>query len=127
MPVHVNSIGSFTFFDLDGDVFLRQQGLEIIDRPGVPGSGARRLAERGQPFVLKSTQYYEDWTDFRTTLASYVALVGQDPQTVIQFDEDWGTYLVLTGVVALEKHAVMNVAGAPGKTVRAVVRWPLLG
>lgn len=127
MPIHVNSIGAFTFFDLVGTIYPRQEQLEIIERPGVDGSGARRSGARGKPFVLVSVAYYTDWTDYHMSLYEYKDLVGQDPQTLTRNDEDYGTFLVLEVTEVQPPQAVMNVAGDPTKQVRGVTRWTMLG
>lgn len=127
MPIHTNSIGSFTFFDLVGSIYPRQEQIEVIERPGVNGSGARKTGARGKPFVLLSITYFDDFSDAASELTSYKAYVGDALHTVTRNSVNLGDFLVLEVTEATPPMAVLNVAGSPSSQVRAEHRWRLLG
>lgn len=126
MPVHTNSIGAQTVFDLVGTIYSRQQQIEVIDRPGVDGSGARLTGARGKPFMLTSVAYHATFTAAKTAMTAYVALK-LSLQEVIRNGVSYGNFIVLDVAEATPPYSVLNVAGSPGSTVRAEVKWTLLG
>jgi hypothetical protein len=129
MPVQTNSIGDFTFIDLVGTIYLRQESLEVIERPGVVGTGFRKLAARGKPFELVSINYVWDFATARTALIAYNALVGEDPVAVIRNSINYGTFVVLNVTEAEPPFAVYNVIGTPDTSVqvRQTIKWQLHG
>ncbi len=125
MPVHVNSIGEAVFFDLIGALSPKQETLEIIERPGVDGCGARRMGTRGKPIEFLSISYHTSFTTALEFLQASKTLVGDDPQTVIRNDVTLGTFLVLSVEEATPAYAVVNVAGSPGSECRLEMKWTL--
>lgn len=126
MPVHVNSIDSFTFADLVGTTYFSQQEIELIPRPGVDGLGARRSGVRGKPFVMVSICYHADFTTAAASLAEYTDLVGHNPVSLTRNSVDMGNFLVLEVTEHKPPQAVINVAGYPGAQCRAEVKWSLV-
>lgn len=126
MPVHENSIGTFELFDLVGNIYLPQQQVEIIERPGVNFSGARRTGIRGKQFELVSVEYRGSFEEAFDAYGAYKAASGGDSLSIVQNDVDWGAYLLLE-VAILKLFAVVNAAGAPGANCRMECRWKLLG
>lgn len=128
MAYLTNSIGANTFVELTGAIFYRQEQLEIFNRPGVVGSGVRRLGARGTPFELTSKQYHADFAAAKTALQTYDDAPGTNPVTLIRNSIDHGTYLVLE-VMEVSTVAVMNPSGNanPAHTVLQTVKWKLLG
>lgn len=128
MGVLTNSIGSYTFDDLQGNVQRRREQLQVFQRPGVDGVGFRKLGQRTTAFQLVSIHYVLDWETSKTALDAYKALIGANPQTLIQHGVNWGDYDV-QDVIQAEARAVLNVAGSivPGAQVRQVCQWTLWG
>ena len=125
------SVGA-RFDDLSGEVITRAEQIEILSRPGVDGSGARRLGKRGEPFELTSVVYGPNWAWAKAGQLYYKAMVGQDPFYVIKQSVNWGTYILL-GVNIVRTEAVVSVCGnAIGYElystleIRLVARWQLL-
>jgi hypothetical protein len=127
VPILVNSIGSAVFFDLIGTIYLRQEQIEVIERPGVDGSGARKSGARGKPFQLLAVSYHDSWSAFHTAMTAFKAYPGTDPQTLTRNGESYGSFLVLDVMEARPPQAVLNVAGSPSSQVRAETAWTLLG
>jgi hypothetical protein len=127
MPVLENSIGGLQFFDLVGAIFYAQEQLELLERPGVQGTGVRRLGARGQPFELVSITYLPNWSTALAVLGVYHQLPAANAVTVIRNGTDHGTFKVLE-VSELETRAVLGVAGVGVPStyeIRQVVRWIL--
>lgn len=125
MPVLTNSIGGYTFFDLLGVIYASQQQVELIDRPGVDGSGARLTGKRGKPFSLVSVTYYANFTAAKTAMATFVAMK-TSLQNLTRNSVSYGNYIVLEIAEAKPPFAVINVAGAGGAQCRAEVKWTLV-
>lgn len=128
MPVHTNSINGFLFLEMQGPPYLRQQQLEIIERPGVDGSGVRRLGKRGKPFQLQTTNYLADFSEAHNAMLAYKDLVGDDPVSLTRRTVSEGTFLVLE-VVERNCYAIFNSLGGfdGGEEVCHEVIWTLLG
>jgi hypothetical protein len=132
MPVQENKIGTpgspgvwLEFFDLIGTVFPIQNEVELIDRPGTDGIGARLTGAKGKPFELRSITYHASFTAAQTAMASYVALKSSI-QTLVRNSVTVGTVIVVEVTEASPPQAVYNVAGASGAQCRAEVKWKLV-
>lgn len=143
MPFHLNSLANHAdyeaasvrvrFDDLAGEVVLRGEELEILNRPGVEGCGARKLGRRGKPFELAAVLYCPDWQYAHDILANYQTLIGLDPLYLTKQSVAWGTFLVLE-VAATRTEAVYSVCGDavnaayyPTLEIRLETKWKLLG
>ena len=126
LPIHVNSIDSFVFWDLVGTIYLSQQQMEILQREGIDGLGFRRKGTSGKPFTLRSITYFDSFSDANTALASYSAVVGSGLVTVTRNDIAITGFVVLGVAEAKPPEAVFNVAGSPSSECRAEVLWQLV-
>lgn len=128
MPVHTNSIGAYSFLDIEGAPILRQQQLEIIERAGVTGSGVRRLGSRGKVFELVTTNYVASFTTAKTNMDLYKAMVGTNPVTLIRQSVNEGTFIVMA-VKERDRYAIFNAIGgfSGGEQCCQHVIWSLLG
>src|SRR4051812_13461371 len=113
MPVHTNSIGDAIFYDLIGTIYSPQQQVEIIERPGVSGSGARLTGSRGKPFDLISTTYHTNFSAAQDAMEAYVTLK-TSLQYLVRNTIEYGLHIVLDVAEASPPFAVVNVAGASG-------------
>lgn len=121
------------FDDLIGEVVLRSEQIEVLNRPGVAGSGARKLGSRGKEFELESVLYCPNWQYAKDIGAYYKSFVGLDPMHLIKQSVAWGTFLVLD-VDVMSTEAVYNVCGNavnstfyPSLEIRLTAKWKLLG
>lgn len=141
---HTNAIANATdiaaatvlaqFDDLTGSVLLRAEELEVLNRPGVDGSGVRKLGRRGRTFQLQSVVYAPSFEWAKTAIEFYNTLPGMDPLYLIKQSVQYGSFLVLR-VTPDDPQAVYNVAGnavaySYGYTsleCRLTATWELLG
>lgn len=144
MPVLQNSLSdnadvdaatvAVRFDSLSGEVVLRGEELEVINRPGVIGSGVRKLAARGKPFELASVVYCLNWDSVKTVSEYYKTLIGMDPLYLVKQDVKWGTFLVLD-VEVTNSQAVYSICGdtvfkdyfPTPLEIRLEAKWKLLG
>lgn len=128
MGVLTNSIGAHSFDDMRGNIPRRGQQLQIFSRPGIDGVGSRKTGSRTGAVRILTHHYVLDWTAAKTAMDAYKLLVGADPQTIIQHDENYGTYLVQS-VEQVSAHAVVNAIGAiiPNAQVKQIVAWTIWG
>lgn len=124
MPVHVNSIGSYTFIDLQGIIDPRSEQLELLNRPGYDGTIARKTGSRGEPFMVQTVTYCTDFSVAKDAVLLYKSLIGEDPQTVIRYTVNHGDFLVLR---VREVSCRVMVNSTSGFNVRLVCAWELLG
>ncbi len=125
MPVLENSIGTAEFQDLVGTVYPRQAQIELIDRPGVDGVGARNTGTKGKPFKLMSVAYHDNFAAAITFLSDCLTLKGS-LQILVRNGEVLGSVLVQDVTESKPPQAIYNVAGAPGKQCRAELAWTLV-
>jgi hypothetical protein len=125
MPVLENSIGTAEFQDLVGTIYPRQAQIELIDRPGVDGVGARNTGTKGKPFKLVSVTYHANFAAAASAMTDYIALKSS-LQILVRNDEVFGSALVQDVTEATPPQAVYNVAGAIGAQCRAEVEWTLV-
>jgi hypothetical protein len=130
MPVHTNSIGSFDFIAMEGTVFLRQQELEIIKRPGVNGVGARRLGEQGKPFDIVTVNYEATLQAAANKLDDYIALKNASNLVALVYhDIPYGFFLLLEVKEAKPPYAIMSAIGGftGGEQACHEVTWTFIG
>jgi hypothetical protein len=129
MPVHSNSIGDFEFLSMEGQVFYRQQEIEVIDRPGVTGSGARRLGRRGKPFTVLTMNYEANLLAAEAKMQMYIEMKDtEDLVGLVRHDVPEGFFLVLE-VREQSRYAITNSIGGlvGGEECCHEVAWTLLG
>ena len=84
MALDTNSIGSFSFIALLGDLVPPREQLEVSARPAVEGVTVTRTGKRGMPFRLRSQVDQASYAAARATYRQYVDLIRDDPQVLIQ-------------------------------------------
>jgi len=127
MPVLENSIANLQFFDLVGHIVYAQEKIELFERPGVDGLGARRTGSRAVPFELTSVTYHQNWSTALAALGVYHQLPGNNPVALVRNGTDHGVFLVLE-VSEVSTQAVLTVAGVGVPStyeIRQVVQWVL--
>ena len=123
-----NAIGPYTFDNLRGTYQAQQTQVEVFQRPGVDGSGIRRLGVKGKPFTV-TTERFETSRAYALQVTNfYYSLVGQDPVDVVERGIAIGAFQVL-GIERVAIQPVTTVAGptiVTNPTVNLVVTWTLL-
>lgn len=138
MPVHLNQIGAFEFIDLIGVIGGRQERVELFERAGVEGHGARLNKKAGVPFPLLSVRYVEDFDSAAAEFTTALGMTG----TVVEVTRNsvsYGDYLVLDVQENQPPFAVFNVIGGvtaqqvsdeslgdADLEVRTELRWTLI-
>lgn len=128
MPIHTNSIGSFTFNDLIGTIFPRRKRIELFERPGVEGHGARNMKRAGKPFELISLSFVDTFAVAATTHADYLDEVGEIV-TLTRNSVNYGQYLIVDCEEHSPPKAVSNVisnGAVTGDEVLQIMRWTLV-
>lgn len=128
MPLLLHAIGPFTFDALRGEIQLEREENEVIVRPGVDGSGIRRLGQRGRPFVVETMRYETSYASAEVVLQLYQGLIEIDPVQVVKntiVSRD------LHQVLEVEKVAISPCTTAVGTIVAnpaaiLIARWTLL-
>jgi hypothetical protein len=128
MAYSTNSIGSYQFVAIRGAIFYRQVQLEVFNRPGVDGSGLRRLGARGKPFDLITLQFHADETAAKTALQTYQTVPGTVALTLTRRGVNHGDYQILE-VDEVATVPVLNPSGNANSayTSMQTCRWKLLG
>ena len=110
MPVHLNQIGDFEFIDLIGNIAGRQERIELFERAGVEGHGARKNKVAGEPFQLVAIRYVEDFDSAAAEFTELLAATGTVVE-VTQNTVNYGEYLQLHVARATPPQAVFGVIG----------------
>jgi hypothetical protein len=132
-----NAIGSFEFLSLTGQVAPPSTRLELIQRPGIPGSGVRDLNYLSVPFKLRSIVDVASVWEGQILLVDYDAIKGT-VVTLIKDGVDFsdplqagmiGPWSVLVLDVRLEAlHATLAAVGGISLPSGAVLvcQWDLV-
>lgn len=111
----LNSIGSFPFLDLKGNVELLAEQTRLIVRPGVAGSGVVLTGVRGEPFTLRSKVDAPSIAAAQFFYEEYLTYVGDGVFSVIHygysFAEDGYGFLVLKVKPAIVRANLMCLGG----------------
>lgn len=138
MPIHLNQIGAFEFIDLVGVIGGRQERVELFERPGVEGHGARKNKVAGVPFPLVSVRYVEDFYAAAAELTAALGMTGTVVE-VVRNSVEYGYYLLLDVQEHSPPFAVEKVIGGVTEQqvddesladedlhVRTELRWTLI-
>ena len=128
MPFHVQAIGPFTFDSLRGEFQFEREELELIVRPGVNGTGVRRLGVRGRPFTVETWRYETSYLTAELVFTGYLGLISGDP---VQVTKNGVVFIDQHQVLDVEKTAIVPAATVVGSIVPApgvllIARWSLL-
>jgi hypothetical protein len=134
MPVHTNKISDFEFLGMEGTIYSSQQQKELLVRPGVDGTGARKLGKLGKPFQIVTTNYEVDFFEAANKMEQYIDLCDSDPVLLMRYDVPYGNFIVLEVVEAVPPYAIFPSIGGiqpdPGNPVALecchIVVWTLV-
>lgn len=126
-----NFIGEFEFISLHAVPFGPAQQLDLIERPGIPGTGIRRLGVRGEIIRLKSNVDLADFATATELLHYYRALIGANPVPLIWNGSNSIDYGYLVQVLRVIPTACTDNATAvggltSGGTGQLQAEWDLL-
>lgn len=117
MSLTTNSIDSFSFIALKGDIEPPKQALQTDQRLGVDGTEFTETGTRGKPFQLRSQVDCNDYQSAISTFDTYYALIGNDPVTVIQAgisSADRGFKCQVMDVKLVNAQTIVSVGGSGG-------------
>lgn len=128
MPIYTNSIDEFEFEDIVGRLQPKAEQLEVIVRPGRDGEILAKTGVRAVPSQIVTMHYVADWLAAKAALEAYISLIDGDPYEVIQRDETFGYFRVLSVVELPQTRAVTNVIGSiiPNPGVQQFCAWTLI-
>lgn len=96
MAVPVYSLGTFDFIVLEnlaggrgGAPELTQRHLDIVQRPGVQGTGFIDLARKGTPFQMRSLVDVASEADAQALVENYYLAVGGDKLEIVWRDNNY--------------------------------------
>ena len=111
MALLTNSIGTYTFDDLQGVVRKRRSRTRTKSRQGATGTRIIRGGNQADPFRLISTHYVLNWAAVETALTAYRALIDDVPQAIVKHGVSHGSFAVLDAFLAKDEDAVINSVG----------------
>ena len=125
----IQSIDKFTFVVLEradirgGPPTLEQPQTELVQRPGVPGSGILDLGRKGTPFKMRSAV---DITQGQIDLVQkgYLELVAAKRVNIIWNNLDYGAIFATKYVVLdVETTAILRITAKAGGLTNAADTW----
>lgn len=133
----MNSIGEFDFHALAGKIVPPSPRLELIQRPGIPGSAVRNLGYSSGPFKLRSLVDVADVAAGEVLLADYLLAKGEqlvlvkdgvDFSDPLQAGEIGSWWVIVLDVQVEDLHAVMASVGGLSSPSGAVLicEWDLV-
>lgn len=124
----LNQIGDFEFIAIHGEPLAPREQLDVIQRPGVDGTGFLQIGRRGEPFELLTMDDAETRQIAEDMLVDYRALITQTP---VSLTRSGVTYPWLVQVLDVQAAAISDLLGSAGgrhppsaAVVRA--RWRLV-
>lgn len=103
-----------TFICLTGQIQNKRERTEILQRPGVDGTGVRRLAVRGTPFVLETLEDFATEALAAAAFDSYTGRIAAGPYTMIKDTVEYTDVAILEVVKVDSKRHVSIVGGVNG-------------
>lgn len=130
LPLH--KIESHTFIALNGEAVAPLTKIDLYSRPGVNSWQAVHLAERGEPFTLRSTVDVLNMDAGEMLYLGYGALIGSTTEVFVLHDvdiaaKDNAVLLILDVKKVLLRKFVKMVGGqVPNSTALLVCDWQLV-
>lgn len=125
-----NSLGPHVFVtfhnpqDRGGAPAFVQQQTEIVQRPGVEGTGIILHGRKGQPFQMRSGCDYATLGDALDAFLAYNDSVGTDPAQLVWGGTDYEmTFNVLYGILHVELIRARRISCGAGGTETTPGAW----
>lgn len=112
-----NSIGTFEFIALLGELEKPQQTLEIDQRAGTLGTTVTWTGRKGKPFQLISQVDAVDYIGARTLYDLYTELKDSEPVDVVQGGVPSGASNFLCQVLDVQPLRIGVLAAAVGQAI----------
>jgi len=129
MAILSNKIGPFSFVSLSAPPQTPHERSEIIQRPGVDGTGFLRIGKKGEPFDVESRVDVTDWATANAVAASYKAIVNAGTYDLTFAGINYtsaGVKFVVTGVEVLSiKRLAKSSGGLSNGLALVTARWKL--
>lgn len=133
MALPLNKIASHTFIALNGEAVAPLSKIDLYSRPGVNSWQAVHLAERGEPFTLRSTVDVLNMEAGETKYLGYGALIGSTTNVFTLHDvdiaaKDNAVLLILDVKKVLLRKFVKMVGHriVPNSTALLICDWQLV-
>lgn len=111
MPTLTQKINTTLFDDMRGRPPVMSPQIDVLERKGIDGTGARRHGTRSRQGKITTHKFHETFATARTALQAYVLLIGADPVQITQHGVLQGYYLI-EAVVENELRAAETVIGS---------------
>lgn len=124
----LNSIGSFTFWQMSGPPKGAAQRSEIVSRAGIDGVAIWQTGRRGRPFTVQTLVFATSFELADTLAASYEAIQNVGTHNVFWASTPLRVQVVVLSVdVQVGRRAVQAVGGlTDGGTVPVRATWQLI-
>lgn len=83
MAILTNKIGPFSFVSLSGPPQTPHERSDVIQRPGVNGTGFVKTGKKGEPFDVETRVDVADWATANAVAADYKRIVNAGTYDVI--------------------------------------------
>jgi len=110
----MNSIGSEQFVEIVGAPDLAKMRLELVERPGVDGTGIWETGIRGKPFTLTTRVDAEDLRAAIEAFGRYCAMPESGPVDVVLQDVSYLTYGINFQVLDVRPREICELASSSG-------------
>lgn len=131
MSFPLNKIGPFQFIRLEGAVQPPGEESELIQRPGVEGTGFFRKGSKGHPFQMQSVVDIANWNGAQIVNLGYASIKNNTVVDVVHCGFSWSSQSIRFVVLDVEVTRVKGVANSVGGLLvgaNAIVeaRWQLI-
>jgi hypothetical protein len=110
----VYQIGDELLLEISGLPDFTRSRLEVVERPGVDGSGVWDTGKRGQRCIVRTQVDAEDLTAAIETFHRYCELVDSDPVNITYAGVSLSSYGVLFQVCDVRPVLLTGIAGGSG-------------
>jgi len=111
MPKLTQEIDTTRFDDMRGRPPAMSQQIDILERKGIDGTGARRHGTRSRQGKIITHKFHTDFVSARVALQAYLLFVGANPVKITQHGVSQGYYLI-ESVIEKELRAAETVIGS---------------
>jgi hypothetical protein len=118
-----NSIGSEQFLEIVGMPDLAKMRLDLVERPGVDGTGIWETGTRGKPFTLLTRVDAEDLRAAIETFARYCKFPEQDSVDLMVQDVSFLTYGFTFQVLDVRPREICELANSSGGLNPPSLAW----
>lgn len=130
MALPLFQIGPFQFFSLSEPPQTPSEMADIIQRPGVAGTGFMKTGKKGEPFELTSSVDLADKYVAHAVASSYHSLEHAGTYDIVHSDVSYSFAGVAVVVMSVRTIAIKNLrtvaGGLNGGNAWLTARWKLM-